>query len=493
MGGEGGAGGNPTTGGSGTGGSVPCMGGGPVVVETGSDTQFLLRGVVLTPTGPLTGEVLIENELITCVAASCTNEAAGATIIKTNGIIAPGMIDTHNHILFDIFDEDDWSPAKVYDDHDQWPQEDDYGAMVDAKQYLNGEFGSPVSLGCEMLKYGEMKALVAGTTAVQGSPGAQNKACYGSIARTIDMTPNDLPDDKIQTATIFPSTTSANGVCANFADGDTDAYVIHIGEGVNARALDEFADLGTVTSTPNCLYSSKTTIVHGTALGDPELSIMGANGMHLSWSPKSNIFLYGGGTDFSKTTKIPLALSKGINVSISPDWSLGGSVNMLDELRYADEVDNMAFGNIFTPQVLFDMATINPAKALGLEMVLGSIEVGKRADIVVYLGDTTNPYDAILAATPKEVALVMIDGRALYGDSGIVDIGPANSICEELDLCCRPKFACIAETGQNPADKLDQTFADFSAILETAILQYDALPVTDIDFAPIAPLTSCSN
>src|SRR5438034_328506 len=62
--------------------------------------------------------------------------AGGATIIDTRGVIAPGLIDTHNHILFDIFDDDDWLPTKAYTNHDQWPNEARYQAMLDVKQCL---------------------------------------------------------------------------------------------------------------------------------------------------------------------------------------------------------------------------------------------------------------------------------------------------------------------------------------------------------------------
>jgi hypothetical protein len=214
----------------------------------------------------------------------------------------------------------------VYTNHNQWTTDPKYGALVDAKQWLNGETaGSPVSLGCEMDKYGEIKGLIAGTTSIVGAANPADKACFGSLARTIDQSPNGLPADKVQIATLFPSTTSADGVCKNFASGTTDAYVIHVGEGVDATALGEFAKLGSVTTTPDCLDAPQTTIVHGTAFGDAEFTTMAANGTSLVWSPRSNVFLYGQGTDLTKTANVPLARSKGINVALGPDWSIGGS------------------------------------------------------------------------------------------------------------------------------------------------------------------------
>ncbi len=477
---------------SGTGGSLMC---GPdgIDVTVGSRTQYLLKGTVLTPAGPITGQVLIDGNTIACVDTSCEAMASGATVIDTNGIISPGLIDTHNHILFDVFDETDWSPMQTYTNHNQWPNDPKYKEMVNAKQYLNGETnGSPFDLGCELDKFGEMKALVAGTTSVQASPGGANKTCYGSVARTVDQTSNDLGSDKIQTATIFPTKSSADGVCANFSSGKTDAYVVHIGEGVDATAENEFPKLGTISTTPNCLYAQKTTIIHGTALTDADFGVMGTAGMSLAWSPRSNVFLYGAGTDYTKTTNIPQALSHGINVAVAPDWSIGGSQNMLDEMRYANQVDDAQFGNMLSSKDLFDMATSHAAKALGLDAVLGTLEVGKRADVVVFGGNVATPYDAILAATPANVAAVFVDGRFLYGEPCLADVAPADAVCEMIDICTHTKAACIAEVNGTASDKLGQTYAELKMALDDAFTQYDAMNFSQYKFAPVTPLVKCN-
>ena len=258
-----------------------------------------------------------------------------------------------------------------------------------------------MSLGCEMDKYGEIKGLIAGTTSIVGAANPADKGCYGSLARTIDQSPNGLPDDKVQVATLFPNATSADAVCKNFASGSTDAYVIHVGEGVDA-----------------------------TALGDAELTAMAASGTSLVWSPQSNVFLYGQGTDLTKTANVPLARSKGINVALAPDWSIGGSVNLLDELRFANKVDDGVWGNVLSSKDLVEMVTVNAAKALKLDGVIGSLAVGMRADIMVIGGDATAPYDALLASTPGDVRLVMVDGVALYGDVQLEPLGPSSPGCE---------------------------------------------------------------
>ena len=171
-------------------------------ITVGAADRILLRGTVVTPDVQLDGAVLVEGTLITCVdtAAVCSAAAgaAGATIIDTAGIIAPGLVDTHNHILFDIFDDDDWLPAEIYQDHNQWPNEPKYKAMLDVKQCLvNDSQGKPAwcaqtpygsaagSLRCEADKYGELKGLIAGTTSIVGLPGT-SAACFArSRARSM--------------------------------------------------------------------------------------------------------------------------------------------------------------------------------------------------------------------------------------------------------------------------------------------------------------------
>ena len=334
-------------------------------ITPGLPNRILLMGTILTPDEVIEGQVLIQDQNITCVAAGtdCASQAgaAGATVIDTQGIIAPGLIDTHNHILFDIFDEDDWKPPQVYTNHNAWTTDPRYQAMLDVKQCLvNDSQGKPTwcantpygttagSLRCEVDKFGELKGLIAGTTSIVGLPGTSS-ACFSSVARSVDSPQNGLGQDKVQTSAIFPpSKASADGVCANFASGSTAAYLIHCGEGTDAASLNEFATLGSVTTTAGCLLAPQTTITHGTAFGAGEFATMAQKGVKLTWSPASNVSLYG------QTADIPMALTAGVTVALAPDWSMGGSQNLLDEMRFADGWDNAHFGDLLTAKDLVD-------------------------------------------------------------------------------------------------------------------------------------------
>jgi 5-methylthioadenosine/S-adenosylhomocysteine deaminase len=471
----------------------PCLAAtAPSIERVGEPGRILLRGMVVTPDEAFAGEVLVVDDTISCVAASCAaaQEAPSATVVETRGIIFPGLIDTHNHVLFDTFDETDWSPLKTYGDHNQWTNEPRYAAMLDAKQYLNGEGSSPVDYGCELDKYGELKGLVAGTTSIVGAANPANRTCFGTLARTIDQTPNGLGADQTQVATLFPDTTAADGVCTNVASGKTDAYLIHVAEGTDDDAKNEFDKLNTITTTDGCLYEQHTAVVHGTALGDPEFTIMAAHQMSLVWSPRSEVFLYGAGTDLTKTTNVSLALSKGINVALGPDWSLGGSQNLLDELRFARQVSDTTWDAPISSKALVQMVTTNAARVLGLQGVLGSIEVGKKADLMVIGGNACAPYDSLLASTPADVQLVLVGGQALYGHPALQTLGPAPG-CEALDVCGKSKFVCVATPSQSPTDKFGQTLGEIQSTLSSAIDGYDALNLSQWRFAPITPLVRC--
>jgi len=471
------------------------------VITLGAKDRFLLLGTVVTPDVTMEGAVLVEQNKITCVdiESVCRGmpNAPGATIIDTKGIILPGLVDTHNHILFDIFDDSDWLPAQLYQNHDQWPSEPKYQAMLDVKQCLSNDsqgkptwcaqtsYGTPAgSLRCEMDKWGELKGVISGTTSIVGLPGT-SAPCFGSLARSIDVPQNGLGQDKVQTSATFPPS-NPDGVCANFTSGATNAFIVHAGEGIDQTSLDEFAKLGSISTTPGCLYAAPTSITHGVAFGATEFGVMANAGMRLTWSPHSNVSLYGA------TANIPLAQAAGIEIAIAPDWSMGGSQNMMEELQFARDWDKTHFGSMFASKDLVRMATVIPAKLLGMSTLIGSLAPTMLADITVIAGDRTTPYDAIINAKPNDVRLVLVDGVPLYGDATLAAAGPSAPGCETLSLCTHPKFICVATASAGATDKLDQTLVTIKAALETALTDADTqTPGDGFNFAPLAPLYNC--
>ncbi len=450
----------------------------------------------MTPDVSFEGAVLVEGKLITCVEAgtACSSRpgAAGATVIDTHGVIAPGLIDAHNHILYDIFDDSDWVPAQTYVDHSQWTKEARYQAMVDVKQCLNNDSqGKPAwcptkytgqgSMKCEMNKWGELKGVVAGTTSIVGLPGTSSP-CFSSLARTIDTPHNGLGVDTVQATALTPSTATST-ICTNMDQGTTKAYLLHCAEGTGGAASKEFQTLYDVTTPTGCLYRKETTLIHGVAMTDAQVDTMAQNSMKLVWSAKSNYALYGA------TAPIPKYVSAGVLIALGADWSMGGSTNMLDEMRFANHIDDTVFGDLFTPKDIVTMATKNGAIVLAYDDRLGQLKEGYLADLFVVPGTSVAPYDDILAATPRTVRLTMVGGRVLYGDAQLVAAGPATPACETLEVCGASKFVCAAESSS--ANKLDQPFSQIKSALEAALVDVDTVANVQWKFAPLSPLTQC--
>jgi len=127
------------------------------------------------------------------------------------------------------------------------------------------------------------------------------------------------------------------------------------------------------------------------------------------WSPLSNLLLYG------KTADVKTAKQNGVRIGIGSDWSPSGSKNLLGELKVA-HLYSAANGNLFTDRELLSMATRTAAEILQWEKAVGSIEAGKRADLLVVAGDSNDPYATFFQAHETDITFVIINGVPRYGD-----------------------------------------------------------------------------
>jgi 5-methylthioadenosine/S-adenosylhomocysteine deaminase len=476
--------------------SMPASAGG-VILGQGS-RGLLLIGTLVTPDDVIDGELLIVGDEIRCVAPSCQGDPAVATasVVQTNGLIFPGLIDIHDHLELAAFDESDWAPdaGDHFTNHTQWTDNKRHRALVDAEQSLSGEGkGARPGIACELAKFGKLKALIAGATSIVGATTLEDRKCYGSLGRTLNQRPNGLSADKVQVALGPPRTSAeADKVCANQDSGRTDAFLLPIADGTDDIARNEFQRLFDVSTVDGCLFSSKTAVVYGTALQDPQLTQMAARAMSLVWTPRSSVFLYGHGVDLSRTADVPAAIERGITVALATDGGAGGSQNILDELRFADLVDNTQWGDILSARALVQMVTKNPAKILGLETSLGTLALGHKADVVVIGGNRARPYEALLEAAPRDVRLVLVGGKALYGDTALRRLAERPSECDTLDICGVSKFACVAQAGGAATDLLNQRYDDVRGKILVGLQKYDEKKVSEWKFSPPAELCKCA-
>jgi hypothetical protein len=135
---------------------LPCPGAPPGVVP-GAGSGLLLRGTIVTPTVAFVGEVLVQGDTIACVAASC----AGSPARTPHRSSRPRGLSFRDSSTLTTRPSSTSSTKRLGADpglhvSPGWTSDPRYGALVDAKQYLNGR-RSAVDYGCEMEKYGELK------------------------------------------------------------------------------------------------------------------------------------------------------------------------------------------------------------------------------------------------------------------------------------------------------------------------------------------------
>ena len=362
---------------------------------------YALGGTVILPWGTMNGYVLVKDESIVGLVATRDAVPCGATIVDTGGVIAPGLVDLHNHVAYNFIAP--WAAPKLYTNRYQWADDAAYGTSVKTPYNAVKNAGHL----CQAQKYGELRALMGGTTTIQGSIGY---TCQNGWVRNVEsyvfcrdhIRQNVLPVKSI-------TTLDAQRLIAQFDAGTTKAYLVHLAEGVDDSSRAELDTLRTLG-----LLRKEVVAIHGTALDAAQLGEMGQAGMKLVWSPSSNLALYGA------TTDIPTALRSGLKVAISPDWTPSGSNHLLGELKAADRVNRERFGGLLSDQQLFEMATSIPAEIVGLQDKIGRIAPGLAADLVVVRANGRAPLRAVIEAGQSDVLLTVIGGQAMYGDTALL-------------------------------------------------------------------------
>lgn len=166
-------------------------------------------------------------------------------------------------------------------------------------------------------------------------------------------------------------------------------------------------------------------LAHCIWLDEAEKEILARTGTKVLHCPSSNLKLGSG------IAQIPDLLARGIHVSLGADGApCNNNLDGFQEMRLAALIQKPIHGPTSMPAPLvFELATLGGARAIGQEDELGSLEVGKRADVVavdltgahVVPSTEENVYSQLVyAARASDVRMTMVDGRLVYRDSRIL-------------------------------------------------------------------------
>ena len=206
----------------------------------------------------------------------------------------------------------------------------------------------------------------------------------------------------------------------------------------NRRPLEHLDDLGVLG--PNVA------LTHLADIDGSELEVLKRTGAHAIHCAHA---AFQGGFGLSQIGLFPEMIDAGVNVMLGTD---GVAADILSSARLMGSVfrDARKDQDLFPPGLMLELATLNGAKGLGLDHQIGSLEVGKKADIVLHDTDLPEwgpvfdaPAQLALSAPPHGVHSVWIDGVQ------VLDEGRSTLMDEEKLLADARQAgrALIARTG----------------------------------------------
>ena len=324
----------------------------------------------------------------------------------TKGTIYPGLIDLHDHLSYNALQL--WDVPKKYSNRDQWAQGDTYRKLVTGPMKVLAHTPKYVPA---VVRYVEAKCLVGGTTTAQGialSSFSGIQRFYKGIVRNVEQTDeDDLPEASTHIADVEAKDRE------KFLKRlkSLDCLLLHLSEGTDDAAREHFLAL----QGPDGKWAVTGSLagIHCVALQKEDFEVLAEAGASMVWSPLSNMLLYGATADVSEARKA------GVLAALGPDWSPSGSKNLLGELKFARLVDRTD-GGALSDYDLIALATRNPAKILGWDRALGTVEPGKRADLLVVSGAGGDGHAHLFECGEHDVELVVVNGVPRYGASRLM-------------------------------------------------------------------------
>jgi 5-methylthioadenosine/S-adenosylhomocysteine deaminase len=167
-------------------------------------------------------------------------------------------------------------------------------------------------------------------------------------------------------------------------------------------------------------------LAHCVHLSEDEINILRSTETKVAHCPSSNLKLGSG------IAPIARLLANGVSVSLGADGApCNNRLDMFTEMRTAALLQKALHGpEVLPAQRALGMATIEGARALGLEKEIGSIEVGKKADLVTIqlseLHTSPRPADIlssiVYSAVASDIQTVLVDGRILMKDRKLLTL-----------------------------------------------------------------------
>ena len=406
---------------------------------------WIQNTLILTMTGaPLfTGDILIENETIKSIGLVDPRGTEGAYIIDGRRTVAmPGLVNTHTHAAMTLLRSyaDDmelmpWLNDKIWPAEAKFVNEYIYWgsalAAVEMIQSGTTTFADMYDSMHEVAKVTEesgLRANLARGCVVFSDPELKNiqknVRLYENFNNTADgrikvwfapHAPYTCPPEYVEK--IVEAAKSCNaGIHVHLAETLDEQR--QIAEGYGKTPTEYLNDLG--------VFELPTLAAHSVYLNDSDIAILKEHNVGIAHNPSSNLKLASG------IANIPKYLQAGLNVGIGTDGcSSNNTLNMFKEMTICSFVQKV---NAMDPTVLpaeeiLRLATIGGAKALRWDDEIGTLEVGKKADLILvdidkpHFAPWNNPVsDLVYSAQGSDVKTTIVNGKLLMKDYEVLTL-----------------------------------------------------------------------
>lgn len=408
----------------------------------------------------LAGDILIEGNRIAKIGPGLTDRAE--TVIDAGGkVLLPGFVQTHIHLCQTLFRgraDDlaliDWLRKRI------WPLEAAhsadsiyYSALLGIGELIRSGTTTILDMetvhhtesAFEAIKTGGLRAISGKVMMDHGTevPVALQEKTEESLRQSVDLLEkwNGAAGGRIQYA-----------FCPRFVVSCTEELLVGVrdlsaqyGVRVHTHASenrDEIAIVEAERGMRNVIYLDhiglarpNLILAHSIWLNDEEKRIIRERGVKVTHCPGSNMKLASG------MAEVPDLLARGIPVGIGADGApCNNNLDMYQEMRLTAFMQKVQHGpTVMDARTVLRMATMGGAEVLGMEREIGSVEIGKLADLQlldledfhVYPSYDTDLYSRVVyAATRGDVDTVLIDGQVVMSGKRVLTVDRAHTLKE---------------------------------------------------------------
>lgn len=385
------------------------------------------------------GNIYIEDRKIKKISKEKIGFSYDKKIDGENFLAMPGFINAHTHVgmsLFRNYSDDvelmDWLNNKIWPLEDKLTEKDVYWASLlsQSEMIMTG-----TTTFADMYYYEDqtIKALEKSKMRAQISRGLTlEDENFSKIKENIDLYKKyeNSQDGRVNIAlgphAVYTTDKNYLKEISKVSKKYNMPIHIHLSETKieNDDCIKRFGQSPTEVFEECGIFENKTIAAHGVHLSDRDLEILSKYDVSVVHNPSSNLKLSSGFLDCTRV------INKGINLAMGTDSSASNNnLSMLKEISIASLVSKYKNPKNLRAYDVLKMATINGAKALGIDKETGSLEEGKLADIILIDLNNPNhtPQNNLISSLSystfdTDVSYVIINGELVYDNKKFVNL-----------------------------------------------------------------------